>query len=58
MVNYYEHLAAEHDQHAVQSLAQIYAHGSKAVPVDMGKVMKYLHIAATGKRASMSKRCL
>mmetsp|Transcript_24367 Transcript_24367/g.45352 ORF Transcript_24367/g.45352 Transcript_24367/m.45352 type:complete len:959 (+) Transcript_24367:118-2994(+) len=47
MVNYYEHLAAERDQHAVLSLAQIYSHGSKEVRVDMSKVRKYLHIAAT-----------
>jgi hypothetical protein len=48
MVSYYEHLAAEHDPHAAQSLVQIYSHGSKAVPVDMSKVVKYLRIAATG----------
>jgi hypothetical protein len=53
MVNYYEHLAAEHDHHAVLSLVQIYAHGSKEVYVDMPKVRKYLRIAAIGNTILM-----
>ena len=48
MVNYYEHLAEENDENAVQSLVHIYSQGSKEVPVDIHKVMKYLLVAATG----------
>ena len=48
MVGYYEHLAIELDSHAILSLIRIFSHGSREIPVNMHKVMHYLHVAATG----------